>query len=207
MRKHSIILAVFAAFASGLIALVNGLTTSTIKRKAARQQMQLLDQVVPPDLYNNNLLDECYLVSDPALGSDAPHRLYLARKDGIPVAVAIETTAPDGYAGAIDLLVCADFSGNVFGARVIRHHETPGLGNKIELRLSNWIMNFNGKLLRSDNDKSWAVKKDGGMFDQFTGATITPRAVVNAVKHTAGYLKKNLNALEKMPCCGENSRE
>ncbi|MGL9773471.1 MAG: electron transport complex subunit RsxG [Sodalis sp. (in: enterobacteria)] len=207
MRKHGITLAVFVALATGLTALVNGLTTSTIERQAARQQMRLLDQVVPPDLYNNQLLDECYLVTDPALGTDAPHRLYLARKDGTPVAAAIETTAPDGYAGAIDLLVGADFSGNVLGARVTRYHETPGLGDKIELRLSDWITHFSGKSLRSDNDKSWAVKKDGGMFDQFTGATITPRAVVNAVKRTAGYLKKNLNALEKMPHCGEPSHE
>lgn len=93
------------------------------------------------------------------------------------------------------------------GARVTRHYETPGLGDKIELRLSDWITHFSGKSLRSDNDKSWAVKKDGGMFDQFTSATITPRAVVNAVKRTAGFLKKNLNTLERMPLCGEQPHE
>lgn len=82
MRKHAITIAVFAALANRLTALVNGLTSSTIERQATRQQMQLLDQVVPPDLYNNQLLDEAYLVTDPALGSDAPHRLYLARKAG-----------------------------------------------------------------------------------------------------------------------------
>lgn len=208
MRKHGTTLAVFAALATLLTALVNGLTASTIERQAARQQMQLLDQVVPPDLYNNTLLDECYLVTDPALGSTAPHRLYLARKDGTPVVVAVESTAPDGYAGAIELLVGADFSGNVLGARVTRHHETPGLGDKIELRISDWITHFSGKSLEADNDKSWAVKKDGGMFDQFTGATITPRAVVNGVKRTVGFLKKNLNnALEQMPHCGEPPHE
>ncbi|AHF77078.1 Electron transport complex protein [Sodalis praecaptivus] len=207
MRKHGTTLAVFAALATGLTALVNSLTTSTIERQAARQQMQLLDQVLPPNLYNNQLLDECYLVTDPALGSSAPHRLYLARMDGTPVAAAVESTAPDGYSGAIELLIGADFAGNVLGARVTRHHETPGLGDKIELRISDWITHFSGKTVRSDNDKSWAVKKDGGMFDQFTGATITPRAVVNGVKRTAGFLKKNLNALEQMPHCGETPHE
>lgn len=207
MRKHGTTLAVFAALATGLTALVNSLTTSTIERQAARQQMQLLDQVVPPNLYNNQLLDECYLVTDPALGSSAPHRLYLARKDGTPVAAAVESTAPDGYSGAIELLIGADFAGNVLGARVTRHHETPGLGDKIERRISDWITHFSGKSVRSDSDKSWAVKKDGGMFDQFTGATITPRAVVNGVKRTAGFLKKNLNTLEQIPHCGETPHE
>ncbi|MGP4123005.1 MAG: electron transport complex subunit RsxG [Sodalis sp. (in: enterobacteria)] len=207
IRKHSTILAVFAALATGLTAVVNSLTTSSIKAQAAKQKMQLLDQVLPPNLYNNKLLDECYLVTDTALGSTASHQLYLARKDGTPVAAAVESTAPDGYAGSIELLIGADFSGNVFGARVTRHHETPGLGEKIELRLSDWITHFTGKSLRSDNEKSWAIKKDSGMFDQFTGATITPRAVVNGVKRTAIFLKTNLNTLEQMPHCEETAHE
>ncbi len=140
--------------------------------------------------------------SDPALGDGAPHRLYLARKNGQPTAAALETTAPDGYSGAIKLLVGADFNGTVLGTRVIEHHETPGLGDKIELRISDWISFFSGKKIEGPDDKRWAVKKDGGMFDQFTGATITPRAVVNAVRRTALYMETLPPKLESLPACG-----
>ncbi|USQ51652.1 FMN-binding protein [Serratia marcescens] len=85
---------------------------------------------MPPENYDNIMQNECFLVSDPALGDGAPHRLYLARKNGQPTAAALETTAPDGYSGAIKLLVGADFNGTVLGTRVIEHHETPGLGTK-----------------------------------------------------------------------------
>ncbi|HIE5254938.1 TPA: electron transport complex subunit RsxG, partial [Serratia marcescens] len=132
----------------------------------------------------------------------APHRLYLARKNGQPTAAALETTAPDGYSGAIKLLVGADFNGTVLGTRVIEHHETPGLGDKIELRISDWISFFSGKKIEGPDDKRWAVKKDGGMFDQFTGATITPRAVVNAVRRTALYMETLPPKLESLPACG-----
>lgn len=207
MRKHGITLAIFAALSTGLTAVVNALTKPIIDQQGVREQTLLIDQVVPPELHDNNMLSECYLVVDQALGNSTPHRLYLARKKGAPVAAALESTAPDGYSGAIQLLVGADFDGNVLGTRVTSHHETPGLGDKIELKISDWITHFRGKSLESDSDRRWAVKKDGGMFDQFTGATITPRAVVNGVKRTAGYLKRNLSAIEQLPRCGENSDE
>ncbi len=203
IRKHGVTLAAFAALTTGLTALVNMLTEPTIHHQAAQQQKLLLDQVLPPSIYDNNLLGECYVVTDSALGSNHPHRLYLARKHGEPVAAAIESTAPDGYSGSIQLLIGADFNGNVLGTRVTSHHETPGLGDKIELRISDWITHFSGKTVESEQDRKWAVKKDGGQFDQFTGATITPRAVVNAVKRTAGYLKRNLTGIENLPACGE----
>ncbi len=101
----------------------------------------------------------------------------------------------------------ADFSGNVLGARVTEHHETPGLGDKIELRVSDWITRFSGKKVESADDGFWAVKKDGGGFDQFTGATITPRAVVNAVKRTAVYLKTLPEDMQDLPQCGRGKNE
>ncbi|OMQ27086.1 electron transport complex subunit RsxG [Serratia oryzae] len=202
MRKHGITLAVFAAVTTGLTALVYTLTKTTIAHQAALQQKALLDQVVPPEYYDNDMQSECLVVSDSALGNGAPHRLYLARKNGQPVAAALETTAPDGYSGAIKLLVGADFGGTVLGTRVVEHHETPGLGDKIELRLSDWITFFSGKKVEGANDGRWAVKKDGGMFDQFTGATITPRAVVNAVRRTALYMETLPSKLDTLPVCG-----
>lgn len=202
MKKHGTTLAVFAAFTTGLTAVVNGLTQKTIARQAAQQQKALLDQVVPPENYDNEMQYACFLVSDPALGNGASHRLYLARKNGQPSAAALETTAPDGYSGAIQLLVGADFNGTVLGTRVMEHHETPGLGDKIELRISNWISFFSGQKIAGPDDNRWAVKKDGGMFDQFTGATITPRAVVNAVRRTALYIKTLPPKLDSLPACG-----
>jgi electron transport complex protein RnfG len=202
MRKHGTTLAVFAAVTTGMTAVVNALTEKTIAHQTALQQKALLDQVVPPEYYDNDMQAECRLVSDPALGNSTPHRLYLARKNGKPVAAALETTAPDGYSGAIKLLVGADFNGTVLGTRVVEHHETPGLGDKIELRITDWITFFSGKKIEGVDDKRWAVKKDGGMFDQFTGATITPRAVVNSVRRTALYMETLPPKLETLPVCG-----
>ncbi|MDC9590076.1 electron transport complex subunit RsxG [Xenorhabdus sp. XENO-10] len=203
MRRHGITLAIFAACTTGLTAIVYSLTKDRIAEQAALQHKVLLDQVVPPNFYDNDMQNECYLVTDNALGNHQPHRLYLARKNDVPVAAALESTAPDGYSGAIQLIVGADFSGKVLGVRVTEHHETPGLGDKIETRISDWIYAFSGKKVMSKSDENWAVKKDGGEFDQFTGATITPRAVVNAVKRTTLYLETVPAQLSSLPTCGE----
>lgn len=202
IRKHGITLALFAAGSTGLTAAINQLTKSTIDEQATLQQKALFDQVLPTDRYNNNLRDSCYLVTDPALGKGM-HRVYIGRKDDRPVAAILEATAPDGYSGAIQLLVGVDFNGTVLGTRVTEHHETPGLGDKIELRLSDWITHFSGKTISAENDPHWAVKKDGGDFDQFTGATITPRAVVNAVKRAGLYAQTLPAQLPQLPACGE----
>ena len=202
LQKHGTILALFAAGTTGFTALVNQLTKSTIADQAAQQQKALFDQVIPDNLYDNDLQKSCFIVNAPQLGGGA-HRLYLARKGDTPVGVVMEATAPDGYSGAIQLLVGADFSGTVLGTRVTEHHETPGLGDKIELRLSDWILHFSGKAIQGENDASWAVKKDGGQFDQFTGATITPRAVVNAVKRAGLYAETLPGQLSNLPACEE----
>ncbi|HBO23013.1 MULTISPECIES: electron transport complex subunit RsxG [unclassified Providencia] len=204
MRRHSTILALFAAGTTALSAAVYTLTKETIAEQAALVQKKLLDQVVPSELYDNDLAKECYLVTNESvLGNKLPRRLYIARKNGEPVAAALESTARDGYSGAIHLLVGADFKGTVLGVRVTEHHETPGLGDKIETRISDWITHFSGKKMESDNDPKWAVKKDGGEFDQFTGATITPRAVVNATKRTAVFMQHIQQELSSYPICGD----
>lgn len=203
MRRHGIILALFAAGTTALSAAVYTLTKGTIAEQAAIVQKKLLDQVVPANLYDNDFGQECYLVgAEASLGGKQPHKLYIARKNGEPVAAALESVAPDGYSGAINLLVGADFKGTVLGVRVTQHHETPGLGDKIETRISDWITHFSGKKIESDSDPKWAVKKDGGEFDQFTGATITPRAVVNATKRTAVFIQQIPQKLSTYPICG-----
>lgn len=202
IQKHGITLALFAAGTTGVTAIINQLTVNTIDMQSARQQMVLFDQVIPQDRYNNALLKSCFTVNAPALGKGL-HKIYVARKDDTPVAVVMETTAPDGYSGAIQLLVGADFKGTVLGSRVTEHHETPGLGDKIELRLSDWITHFAGKIIHGEDDSHWAVKKDGGDFDQFTGATITPRAVVNAVKRAGLYAQSLPEQINELSPCEE----
>ena len=202
MRKHGVTLALFAAGSTGLTAAINQLTKHIIDDQAEKQQNALFQQVIPADSYNNSLLKSCFVVNAPELGKGT-HKVYIARLDDKPVAAVLEATAPDGYSGAIQLLVGADFNGTVLGTRVTEHHETPGLGDKIELRLSNWITFFAGKKIAGADDGQWAVKKDGGQFDQFTGATITPRAVVNAVKRAGLYAETLPNQLSQLQACGE----
>ncbi|KHN56219.1 electron transport complex subunit RsxG [Pectobacterium fontis] len=204
MRRHATTLALFAAFTTAVTAVVNMLTEPTISHQAMLQQKMLLDQVVPASLYNSDMQQECYVVTNPALGSSSPQRVFIARQDGKPVAAALESTAPDGYSGAIRLLVGADFHGKVLGVRVTEHHETPGLGDKIEVRISDWITRFSGQTVQDERDARWAVKKEGGMFDQFTGATITPRAVINSVKRSALYLQTLPSQINTLSACGEN---
>ncbi|MBW9401232.1 electron transport complex subunit RsxG [Leclercia sp. EC_58] len=204
MQKHGVTLALFAAVLTGMTALVNGLTKSTIDEQAARQQKALFDQVIPADIYDNDLQKSCYLVQTPALGKGT-HRIFITRKGDTPTGVVMEATAPDGYSGAIRLLVGTDFSGTVLGTRVTEHHETPGLGDKIETRSSDWILQFAGKVIHGIDDPAFAVKKDGGDIDQFTGATITPRAVVNAVKRAGIYAQSLPAQLNNLPACEERS--
>ena len=202
MRKHGVTLALFAAGSTGLTAAINQLTKHTIDDQAEKQQNALFQQVIPPSSYNNDLLKSCFVVEAAELGKGT-HKVYIARQDDKPVGAVLEATAPDGYSGAIQLLVGADFNGTVLGTRVTEHHETPGLGDKIELRLSDWITFFAGKKIDGANDSQWAVKKDGGQFDQFTGATITPRAVVNAVKRAGLYAQTLPDQLSQLQACGE----
>ncbi|MCC3701941.1 electron transport complex subunit RsxG [Rouxiella badensis] len=202
MRRYGLTLAFFGVLMTGMTALVNLLTKPTIEHQALLQQKGLFDQVIPSSVYDNNMQQECYNVTSDSLGTETPHRMYLARKDGQPVAAVVETTAPDGYSGAIQLLVAADFHGKVYGTRVLEQHETPGLGDKIEVRISDWIKSFANQTVNGANDVRWAVKKDGGMFDQFTGATITPRAVVRSVKRTALFIETVPAQLSHLTPCG-----
>ncbi|WP_299996127.1 electron transport complex subunit RsxG [uncultured Cedecea sp.] len=202
MQKHGVTLAVFAALLTGVTALVNELTKPTIDKQAVQQQQLLFNQVISHELYDNDIQNSCFVVKDSPLGR-GERKIYIARKGETPVGVVMETTAPDGYSGAIHLLVGADFKGTILGTRVTEHHETPGLGDKIELRLSDWITHFAYKHIEGNQDPRWAVQKDGGEFTQFTGATITPRAVVNAVKRAGLFAETLPPKLSQLSACGE----
>jgi electron transport complex protein RnfG len=127
--------------------------------------------------------------------------VYLARaKDGTPIAAIFRVTTMEGYSGAITLLVAVNYAdSHLTGVRIVEHKETPGLGDKIEVAKDDWILGFKGKFLADPTIKSWAVKRDGGEFDQFTGATITPRAIVNIVEDVLIYAHNNMQLLFSEP--------
>jgi len=199
ISKNSKVLALFAIGCTALVGLVNELTKDKIVAQEQRQLLNTLHAIIEPERYDNNIASDCIMVSSPLLGSDELQTAYIARNQDDVVALAITTTAPNGYNGNIDLIVGINMDGSVNGVRVLKHQETPGLGDKIEIAKSDWITSFNGKTLLSADDNRWAVVKDNGMFDQFTGATITPRAIVNAVKDTLTYVNTHKDSLFTRP--------
>ena len=194
--RYGILLGFVALLCTAISAGIFFLTKDKIDAVMAAQQRELLLQVIPQDYFNNNLLESAVIPQDKNLVGI--QKIYFAKKDGNVSAYAYETTAPDGYSGDIRLLVGLDPKGEILGVRVIEHHETPGLGDKIELRISNWILNFTHQSINEYNLNEWAVKKDGGKFDQFSGATITPRAVVNQTKRSALIMLNNQTLLQQL---------
>lgn len=191
ITNNAKLLAIFAIVCTLIVAVVNEFTKEEINQQAEQYLLTTLHSIIEPERLNNDMYHDCLMVSDPLLGNKTQQTIYLARLNETPVAAAITATAPDGYNGNIELLVAINVDGSISGVRTLQHNETPGLGDKVELRKSSWITSFSGNVLDGENDSRWAVKKDGGMFDQFTGATITPRAVVKAVRNAVIYFEKN----------------
>ena len=190
MGVAALILTGFAVVGTGLVA-VTYTGTKDIIAEAQRQALEAnLNQLVPADRYDNRITEDAIEVTAPEwLGTDQPVTVYRARKDGQPVALFATPYAPDGYSGPIQLLIGVYADGTLAGARVLAHKETPGLGDGIEERRSPWILVFTGKSLENPEPARWKVKKDGGVFDQFTGATITPRAVIKATRKFLEYVQ------------------
>jgi electron transport complex protein RnfG len=195
ISKNAKILALFAIVCTAIVGLVHMLTKDQIAFQQQQKLLRNLNSIIAKDSYNNVIYQDCFIIPPEALGTVALQKVYRARNNNAPVAAAITTIAPDGYNGNIELLIAINIDGSVSGVRVLKHQETPGLGDKIEVRKSDWIKSFSGEKLANENDNRWLVKKDGGMFDQFTGATITPRAVVKAVRKTVTYFKIHQNEL------------
>ncbi len=200
MRKNAMVLAIFALVCTAVVTLTHLLTESKIVKQQEKQLMDILNQVVPPNSHNNLLYKSCIFVkNEKYLGTRDHMKAYVATLNGKPTGIAIEGVAPNGYSGAIKLVVGLQADGTVTGVRILEENETPGLGDKIKKRVSNWVDSFVGKKVEGPEDKRWAVQKDGGQFDQFTGATITPRAVVGAVKNISLYFEENKQALFQHP--------
>jgi electron transport complex protein RnfG len=194
------ILLVFAFIGTAILAFTHHSTEPTILRSQQATKLALLRQVLPAALYDNDLLSSTKTIPpDDLLGTHQNSSLWLAQRDGQFTGVVLEAIAPDGYSGDIDLLIGIDASGKITGVRVTAHHETPGLGDYIDHAKSAWIEQFSGKSLTNPAPKSWKVIKDGGAFDARAGATISPRAVVRAVKNTLEYFAKHRTTFNTPP--------
>jgi electron transport complex protein RnfG len=176
------VLAGFALIASVLLGVTNCSTEGTIQRRLDEDLKKSLEEVVPSTLYDNDMLQDTLTIPSGEYNVGANETtVYIAKKSGKVSAVCFKFTAPDGYSGAINMIMGIDRDGNILGVRVLSHKETPGLGDKIEVAKSDWILKFTGRSLDNLSPAKWAVKKDGGEFDQFAGATITPRKSVQAI--------------------------
>ncbi|MEW5966785.1 MAG: electron transport complex subunit RsxG [Pseudomonadota bacterium] len=194
------ILLVFALIATALLSLTFTRTQPTIEKSEQAKRLALLSQVLPPALYDNDLLaSRRTLPADERLGTRQPSSMWIARRGEAVTAVVLEAIAPDGYSGAIHLLVGIDVDGRVTGVRVTAHRETPGLGDYIDRAKSPWIDQFAGKHLLAPAPRGWKVVKDGGVFDARAGATITPRAVVKAVHQALEYFARHRAAIVAAP--------
>ena len=202
----ALILGAFAVVGTGLVAGSHLLTRERIAANERAALLRSINQVIPPGGYDNDPLQDLTRVSAPALlGTPRRVPVYRVRRDGAIRAVVLTPVAPDGYNGRIRLLVGVRADGRISGVRVLSHRETPGLGDAIELERSDWIRGFRGKSLGDPPAEKWAVKRDGGAFDQLTGATITPRAVVAAVRRTLEYVARHHEEL--FETAGETAAE
>lgn len=183
------------------------LTAPQIAHEHREAMLKTFNKVLPATLYNNTPLEDTLTITDEAslalLGSKEPVIIYRARQNNQPAGVIFQLVARNGYSSHITLLMGVLPNGTVSGVRVLNHRETPGLGDKIEEQKDDWILSFKGRTLQVNttnnqliaNDPRWAVKKDGGEFDQFTGATITPRAVIAAVKNALLFVHQRGESL------------
>ena len=195
--RTAVILFIFVISFTALLSGAFIWTKPALEASAAEEKMKLISEVLPRSAYDNDLLkDTLEIQPSAALGLDEKSTVYRARKAGQASAVVLEAVAPDGYSGKIRLLIAINLDGTLAGVRVTQHKETPGLGDYIEPKKDKnktrpWITQFNGLSLDSVSDREWKVKKDGGRFDSVVGATVTPRAVIKAVRKAARYVAEN----------------
>lgn len=188
MRRGGGVLGGFALLSVTLVAVTwYGTRPHIVAAEQAALETQL-NALVPAVRYDNRPTEDTVRLADPAaFGTGEPVTVYRARRGGEPVAALATVVATEGYAGPIRLLIGVWADGRIAGVRVLAHKETPGLGDRIDIERSDWIRGFDGRSLADPAAAQWRVKKDGGVFDQFTGATITPRAVVKAVHGFLDY--------------------
>lgn len=194
------LLAACAVLAAGLLLGSEWLGRERIVEARQHAQRQALQVVLPEQLHDNDPLADSVLVQAPHwLGSTEPLPVLRARLRHDDRALVLQALAPDGYGGPIRLLIAVAIDGRVLGVRISEHRETPGLGDYIDAARSNWIDGFAGRMLGEPPVESWAVRRDGGEFDQMAGATVSARAVVAAVARTLAYVQRHGQQLYAAP--------
>jgi len=193
-----LILSLFAILGTAIVGITYESTADKIADNERRALLRKLNQILPSNLYDNNLLNSYFNIdADHRLGQGKPSKVYVAKQQDQLSAMIFSVIAPKGYSGEIKMLVGINMNGSLAGVRIVSHKETPGLGDAIEIERNDWVLGFNGKSLEQPNERNWKVKRDGGVFDQFTGATITPRAVVQAVHLCLVYFDRHKKDLIK----------
>lgn len=198
IRFNSLLLASFALITALILASTDSLTKDRIADSERKAAQRALLEIIPIERHDNDLLMDVHPIPEkfwPALGLKKGGVIHIARSAGKPVAAIIPAVTPYGYSGNIGMIVGVNFDGSVAGVRVVEHKETPGLGDKVDLKKSDWILRFNGKSLTNPEKAGWDVKKNGGAFDQFTGATITPRAVIYQIAEVLEYFNEDSERL------------
>jgi electron transport complex protein RnfG len=187
-----LVMVIFGVIFSTILQFVYNEANPIILISEAKAKERLLLQVVSKNLYNNDLINS-YIKIQPneRLKNKDTIKGYIAMKENIVTAVILETRAPNGYSGEIKILVGISSDGNILGTRVIKHQETPGLGDYIDINKSDWINIFTFSSLKNTSQLEWAVKKDQGKFDYISGATITARAVIVAINEALIFFKEN----------------
>ncbi|MCZ6487074.1 MAG: electron transport complex subunit RsxG [Gammaproteobacteria bacterium] len=182
----------FAVAGTTFVAVTENLARDPIIENERRVLLRNLNALLPAEKLDNDIVtDTLRIQASSLLGTKDASLVYRARYQGEPVAAIFNSIAPNGYSGKIHLLVGVYYDGSIAGVRAVKHNETPGLGDAIEIQKSDWILDFNAKSLGNPHADQWLVKRDKGVYDQFTGATITPRAIVQAVKNTLLYYEQN----------------
>ncbi|MAC48541.1 electron transport complex subunit RsxG [Oceanospirillum beijerinckii] len=200
IKRSSIGLGLFAIVTAGVIAVTQVSTKDAISDNIRHAQSQSLFELVPASEMDNDLIKDTYtLEPSEVLGNKEPVNIHIARKDNQIIALFFPVSTPHGYSGNIDLLVGVKRNGELAGVRVLNHKETPGLGDKVETKKSSWIHSLSGLSLENPGADKLRVKKDGGVIDQFTGATITPRAVVNLSRNVLEYFSQHKDTLLEIP--------
>lgn len=183
------LLFVFSVISVFFVTLTQNATGDKIKANEAQLLIQRLGELVQD--YDNNILKDKFSKTIQLHGISQVVNIYPAKRGNQTFAYLLEHTYPNGYNGNIRLLTGINVDNKLLGVRVITHKETPGLGDKIETRKSDWIEQFSGLSLKNPSQADWKVVPDGGMFDALTGATITPRAIVSATYQVLNYFSQH----------------
>jgi Na+-translocating ferredoxin:NAD+ oxidoreductase subunit G len=194
--QTSLRLLMFTVVGTAALAFTFNITHDKIAASEEAEKLNLIKQIVPQEKFDNQIMQDTFsIAADPLLGNAQPTMAYRGRLQGQPSVLVLEAIAPDGYSGKIRFIMALQYDGTISGVRVVKHKETPGLGDYIDAAKSDWIKGFNGISLTNRKDSDWKVKKDGGQFDYMAGATISPRAMVKAVHKAAQYFAQHRDEL------------